>query len=100
MIRNAFSPLHYPGEVFAQCVRRLLTYSLSLRNIEEMMADRGIVVDHSTLNRWVIRLARYWIRRLDCRKAHWGVGDEWMKPTLKSEENGNIYTMRSTRQDK
>ena len=33
-----------------------LAYALSLRNIEEMMAERGVVVDHSTLHRWVIRL--------------------------------------------
>lgn len=40
----------------AQCVRWYLAYSLSLRNLEEMMADHGIVVDHSTLHRWVTRL--------------------------------------------
>ncbi len=40
----------------AQCVRWYLAYALSLRNLEEMMAERGIVVDHSTLHRWVIRL--------------------------------------------
>ncbi|WP_411569422.1 IS6 family transposase [Serratia sp. UGAL515B_01] len=32
----------------AQCVRWYLVYSLSLRNLEEIMAERGIVVDHST----------------------------------------------------
>ena len=57
LIRKAFSRLHYPVDVIAQCVRWYLAYSLSLRNLEEMMAERGIVVDHSTLHRWVIRLA-------------------------------------------
>jgi transposase-like protein len=33
-----------------------LAYTLSPRNLEEMMAERGIHVDHSTLHRWVIRL--------------------------------------------
>jgi transposase-like protein len=37
----------------AQCIRWYLAYSLSLRNLEEIMAERGIVVDHSTLHRWV-----------------------------------------------
>lgn len=37
-------------------VRWYLAYVLSLRNLEEMMSERGIVVDHSTLHRWVIRL--------------------------------------------
>jgi putative transposase len=56
LIRNAFSRLHYPVDIMAQCVRWYLAYALSLRNLEEMMAERGIVVDHSTLHRWVIRL--------------------------------------------
>ncbi|CQJ04588.1 IS6 family transposase [Yersinia massiliensis] len=56
LIRNAFSRLHYPVDIIAQCVRWYLAYSLSLRNLEEMMAERGIAVDHSTLHRWVIRL--------------------------------------------
>jgi putative transposase len=56
LIRNAFKRLHYPVDVIAQCVRWYLAYSLSLRNLEEIMAERGVVVDHSTLHRWVIRL--------------------------------------------
>ncbi|WON77769.1 IS6 family transposase [Serratia sp. UGAL515B_01] len=56
LIRNAFSRIHYPVDIIAQCVRWYLAYSLSLRNLEEIMAERGIVVDHSTLHRWVIRL--------------------------------------------
>jgi len=56
LIRNAFKRLHYPVDIIAQCVRWYLAYALSLRNLEEMMAERGVVVDHSTLHRWVIRL--------------------------------------------
>lgn len=40
--------VHYPVDIIAQCVRWYLAYALSLRNLEEMMAERGIVVDHST----------------------------------------------------
>ncbi|CAE1144055.1 transposase [Serratia sp. Tan611] len=56
MIRKAFQQLHYPVDIIDQCVRWYLAYALSLRNLEEMMAERGIIVDHSTLHRWVIRL--------------------------------------------
>lgn len=56
LIRNAFQQLHYPVDIIAQCVRWYLAYALSLRNLEEIMAERGITVDHSTLHRWVIRL--------------------------------------------
>lgn len=37
--RKAFKRLHYPVDTIAQCVRWYLAYSLSLRNLEEMMAD-------------------------------------------------------------
>ncbi|HHL2713228.1 TPA: IS6 family transposase [Yersinia enterocolitica] len=55
LIRKAFRRLHSPVDVIAQCVRRYLAYALNLRNLEEMMAERGITVDYSTLRRWVIR---------------------------------------------
>ncbi|ECU5695149.1 IS6 family transposase, partial [Salmonella enterica subsp. enterica serovar Kentucky] len=56
LIQKAFQRLHYPVDVIAQCVRWYLAYSLSLRDIEDMMAERGIIVNHSTLHRWVICL--------------------------------------------
>ncbi|MGJ0576941.1 IS6 family transposase [Xenorhabdus bovienii] len=56
LIRKAFRRLHYPTDVIAQCVRWYLAYALSLRNLEEMMTERGIAVDHSPLHRWLIRL--------------------------------------------
>lgn len=56
LIRKSFRHLHYPTDVIAQCVRWYLAYSLSLQNLEDMMAESGITVDHSTLHRWVIRI--------------------------------------------
>ncbi len=38
------------------CVRWYVAYPLSLRHLEQMMADRGIEVDHSSVHRWVIKL--------------------------------------------
>lgn len=55
LILKVFSRLHYPADVIAQCVSWYLAYSLSLRNLEEMIAECGVIVDHSTLYRWVIR---------------------------------------------
>ena len=56
LFQKAFKRLHYPVDVIAQCVRWYLAYALSLRDLEEIMAERGILVDHSTLYRWIIRL--------------------------------------------
>lgn len=48
--------LHYPLEVMLTCVRWYIAYPPSLRHLEEMIAERGIAVDHSTVHRWAIKL--------------------------------------------
>ena len=47
-----FKGRHTPKPIILQCVRWYCSYALSYRNIEEMMAERGLRIDHSTLNRW------------------------------------------------
>ena len=49
-------------------VRWYVAYSLSYRDIEELMLERGVLVDHSTINRWVIRYAPQ--LELEFRKKH------------------------------
>ncbi|MBC8945027.1 transposase [Xenorhabdus indica] len=75
LIRNAFKRLHYPTDIIAQCVRWYLAYALSLRNLEEMMAERGVTVDHSTLSRWVHRLVPLIVKRY--RRCKPDVGRRW-----------------------
>ena len=50
---NPFKWKHYEGEIILLNVRWYLKYSLSLRNLKEMMAERGVEVDHTTIMRWV-----------------------------------------------
>ena len=56
-----------------QAVSWYLRYPLSYRDIEELFLERGLEVDHSTLNRWVLAYAPLIERRLRCfRKPHCG----------------------------
>ena len=55
-VARVLERLHYPLEVMLTCVRWYVAYPLSLRHLEEMMAERGISVDHSTVHRWAIKL--------------------------------------------
>ncbi len=50
---NAFKWKHFAGEIILLNVRWYLKYALSYKNLEEIMAERGIQVDHSTIMRWV-----------------------------------------------
>ena len=53
MPENSFKWKHYAGEIILLNVRWYLKYPLSYRNLKEMMAERGIEVDHTTVMRWV-----------------------------------------------
>ena len=55
-LRLVVQRMHYPLEVMLVCVRWYAAYPLSFRNIEEMMAERGVFVDHSTLHRWSMKV--------------------------------------------
>ena len=47
-----FRGRHFEPEIIATCVRWYLRFFLSLRNVEEMIAERGLMVDHTTVWRW------------------------------------------------
>jgi len=55
-VAEVMKRLHFPLDVILRCVRWYVAYSLSLRDLEEMIAEHGIEVDHSTVHRWVIKL--------------------------------------------
>ena len=50
MLRRVFKRLHFPVEIILTCVRWYVAYPLSLRQLQEMMAERGVEVDHSTIH--------------------------------------------------
>jgi transposase-like protein len=53
--RSAFAGIRFPAEVIVVAVRWYLRYGLSYRDVEELLAERGVDVDHVTIYRWVQR---------------------------------------------
>ena len=53
--RSAFAGFRFPPDVIVVAVRWYLRHGLSYRDIEELVAERGIEVDHVTVFRWVQR---------------------------------------------
>ena len=70
-----FKGRHFDQSVILLCVRWYLAYGLSLRDLKEMMAERGISIDHSTINRWVIHFSPLLLKRFNRRKR--AVGGKW-----------------------
>jgi putative transposase len=78
-----FKGRHFDRSVILLCVRWYLAYNLSLRNLEEMMAERGISVDHATIHRWGIRYSPELLERFNSRKravtGKWHIDETYIK---------------------
>ena len=72
---SAFAGFRFPPDVILLAVRWYLRYGLSYRDLEELLAERGIDVDHVTLFRWVQRFTPLLIDA--ARPCRHSVGDRW-----------------------
>ena len=72
---SVFAGFRFPPEVISVAVRWYLRYGLSYRDVEELLAERAITVDHVTIYRWVQRFIPEFIEAArPCRHAP---GDRW-----------------------
>jgi transposase, IS6 family len=72
---NPFKWRHFQSDIILLCVRWYLRYSLSYRDLEEIMRERGLHVDHTTIYRWVQHYAPELEKR--CRPYLKGTTDSW-----------------------
>ena len=92
-----FKGSHFERDVILWGVRWYVAYPISYRQLEEMMEERGVEVDHSTLNRWVVKYAPELDRQFRSRKRP--VGSSWRldETYVRSREPGNISIGPSTK---
>lgn len=84
-----FTGRHFPSDIILQAVRYYVSYKLSYRKIEEIRTERGIDIDHSTINLWVIKYAPRLEHRARRRKMPVAVSwrmDETYEPATVSPE--------------
>jgi len=72
---SSFAGFRFPPEVILLAVRWYLRYGLSYRDVEELLAERGVDVDHVTVYRWVQRFTPLVIDA--ARPCRHGAGDRW-----------------------
>jgi len=70
-----FKGMRFPIDVILVCIRWYAAYPLSYRHLEEIMEERGVSVDHSSINRWAIRFLPL-IEKM-ARKQKRPVGGSW-----------------------
>jgi len=80
---SLFKWRHFLPEIILLNVRWYCRYALSYRDLEEMMAERGVEVDHSTINRWVLKYAPELNKRirprLNLTNDSWRVDETYIK---------------------
>jgi IS6 family transposase len=73
--RSAFAGFCFPPDVIVLAVRWYLRFGLSYRDVEELLTERGIEVDHVTVYRWVQRFTPLLVDA--ARPCRHRVGDRW-----------------------
>jgi putative transposase len=78
-----FKGAHFPRDIILTCVRWYVAYPLSTRHVEELMEERGVSVDHSTVKRWVIKyspqLEEAFHRRKQSVWISWRLDETYLK---------------------
>jgi transposase-like protein len=82
-VKELFSDRHFDREIIILCVRWYLGYKLSLRDLVEMMAERGLQLAHTTIMRWVQRYVpefeKRWARYMRQSGRSWRVDETYLK---------------------
>jgi putative transposase len=73
--------MRFPKEIILLCIRWYAAYPLSYRNLEEMIQERGVYVDHSSVSRWAVRF-------LPMLEKIFNVGDSWRMDETYIKVNG------------
>lgn len=78
-----FKGVHYPKSVIPHAVFFYVRYAVSYRDLEEILAERGVTVDHATLNRWVVKFAPQIAAQAQAKKrptaGSWRMDESYIK---------------------
>lgn len=103
---------HFPKCIILMAIRWYLSYSLSYRDIEELMLERNINVDHSTIQRWVVDYSPLLLEEFKKKKkkvsSSWRMDETYIKVKGKwlylyravDKEGKTIDSMLSKKRDK
>jgi putative transposase len=65
----------FPPEIISHCIWLSFRFSLSFRDIEELMAERGIILTYETIRQWTLKFGQAYANELKRRRTK--TGDKW-----------------------
>ena len=96
--QNLYRCHRFPPVIISHCVWLYYRFSLSFRDIELMMAEKGIVITYESIRYWCLKFGREFSRKL--RVRHTGYGDRWFLDEVFCKINGQtVYLWRAVDQD-
>ena len=96
-IKNPYHRHRFPSEIISHCVWLYYRFSLSYRDIELMMAERGLSLTYETIRYWCLKFGHLYAKQMRKRKV-WG--DTWHLDEVFCRINGQVhYLWRAVDQD-
>ncbi len=93
MKTNAAAPSYkrhrYPAEIIAHTVWLYFRFSLSVRDVEELMAARGVILSYETVRRWTLKFGQQYTNELKRRRPQ--PGDKWHLDEVFLKINGKQH---------
>jgi putative transposase len=88
----------FPAEIISHCVWLYYRFTLSYRDVEELMVERGVTVTYETIREWCQKFGRAYAKRLKRRAAR--PGDQWFLDEVVIKIQGKQqYLWRAVDQD-
>ncbi len=79
----------FPREIISECVWHYFRFSVSFRDVEELMAARGVLVTYETIRRWCEKFGKEYAAGLRRRRAR--TGDKWHLDEVFLKINGRTH---------
>src|ERR671926_739776 len=89
MMAISFKGAHFPPDIILMGVRWYLAYPLSYRHVEELLEERGVPIDHATIQRWVVKYSPLLEEAFHRRKR--SVGVSWRMDETYIKVKGQWY---------
>jgi putative transposase len=84
-----YTGYRFPGEIISHAVWLYFRFSLSYRDVEELMAARGIIVTYETIRHWCRKFGQQYANQLRRRRAR--TGDKWHLDEVFLKINGKLH---------